>query len=115
MNSSELQRLRSHLVAVLRERLSELEDDEARQTAWENTDWDKLAGDLCPRCGKPSLRFKDGVCFPCNADLWIEADRKERKRQRLLRFAKAHNARVDRRNQRGPARAGPPEAQVPKP
>ena len=104
---SELERLRHRLLAVLRERLSEVEDDEARQAAWEATNWDLAAGDLCPRCEKPALRFKAGVCLPCVADLGAQADRKERIRQRLLRFAKAHNARVDKRNKRGPARAGP--------
>ena len=47
------------------ERLSELEDDEARQAAWEAINWELLEGDLCLRCGKASLRFRDGVCFPC--------------------------------------------------
>ena len=104
---SELAALRFRLVALLRERLSEVEDDEARQAAWEATNWDLAAGDPCPRCGKASLRFKDGVCLPCVAELVERADRKERVRQRFLRFAKAHNARVDKRNKRGPARAGP--------
>lgn len=107
-NQSSLKQLRYRLVLVLRDRLSELEDDEARQAAWEATNWDQLQDVLCPRCGKPALRFKDGLCYPCVADLWIVADRKERTRQRFLRFAKAHNARVDKRNKRGPAKAGPP-------
>jgi hypothetical protein len=36
-----------------------------------------------------------------------QTDRKERLRQRFLRFAKTHNARADKINKRGPARAGP--------
>ena len=99
--------VRQRLLAVLWERLAELEADAAREAIWRRTDWDLVAGDLCPRCEKPALRFKDGVCPPCVADLAERADRKERLRQRFLRFAKAHNARVDKRNKRGPAHAGP--------
>ena len=99
-NEVKLQELRLRLLAVLRERLTELEDDEARQSAWEKTNWELLEGDLCPRCNGPALRFKDGLCLPCGAELVKEADRKERLRQRLLRFARAHNARVDRYNRR---------------
>ena len=104
---SELATLRFRLVAVLWDRLAELEADATREAIWRATDWEKVQGDLCPRCSKPSLRFRDGVCLPCVAELGAQADRKERIRQRMLRFAKAHNARVDKRNKRGPARAGP--------
>ena len=64
-NPSNLDGLRRRLVAVLRERLVEMEDDEARQAAWEATNWDLIEGDLCLRCHKPSFRFRAGVCFPC--------------------------------------------------
>ena len=107
--NSELQGLRQRLVAVLWERLAELEADATREAVWRSIDWDLDAGDLCPRCNKPSLRFKDGVCLPCVGELANQADRKERKRQRFLRFAKTHNARADKLNMRGPARAGPPQ------
>ena len=109
MDQTDLEAVRHRLLGVLRARLSETEDDEARQAAWEATNWDLAAGDLCPRCEKPALRFKAGVCLPCVADLGAQADRKERLRQRFLRFAKAHNARVDRLTKRGPAHAGPPD------
>jgi hypothetical protein len=103
----ELEELRRRLVGVLWERLAELEADATREAIWRSTDWDLVGGDPCPRCGKPSLRFRDGVCLPCVADLAGKADRKERLRQRFLRFAKAHNARADKLNKRGLARAGP--------
>ena len=97
------------IVALLRERLAELEDDEARQAAWQATDWDLTEGVRCVRCHKPAFRFRDGVCLPCGADLVTQADRKERLRQRFLRSMKAHNARIDKRKKRGPAPAGPPQ------
>ena len=62
---SELERLRHRLLAVLRERLSEVEDDEARQAAWEATNWQMLAGRLCPRCGKDAFQTLKGLCLPC--------------------------------------------------
>ena len=105
----ELEKTRRQLLAVLYERLSELLDDELRQANRKATNWEKAEGDLCPRCSRPSLRFKDGVCLPCGADLVESADRKERLRQRFLRFRKAHNARIDRNKKRGLARARPPE------
>ena len=75
MDPTDLAAVRHRLLAVLRARLSEAEDDEARQAAWEATNWDLAAGDTCPRCNKPALRFKDGVCFPCVAALTKRADR----------------------------------------
>ena len=106
---TELQGRRLQLLSVLWDRLAEMEDDEARQAALEATNWDLAAGDPCPRCKKPSLRFQQGVCLPCMADIVERADRQERLRQRYLRSMKAHNARVDKRNKRGPAYAGPPQ------
>ena len=67
MDQGDLRAVRGRLLAVLWERLAELEADAAREAIWQRTDWEKAAGDPCPRCGKPSLRFKDGVCFPCFA------------------------------------------------
>ena len=106
MDQGDLRAVRGRLLAVLWERLAELEADATREAIWRRGAW----GDpiICPRCKQEASRFKDGVCFSCVADIWILADRKERLRQRFLRFAKAHNARVDKRNKRGPARAGPP-------
>ena len=60
-----LEELRRQLVGVLRDRLAEVEDDEARQAAWKAMNWELLEGDLCLRCHKPSFRFRAGVCFPC--------------------------------------------------
>ena len=62
---SELEGLRHRLLAVLRKRLSEAKDDEARQANWEATNWELLAGRLCPRCGKETFRTLKGLCLPC--------------------------------------------------
>ena len=105
---SELATLRFRLVAVLWDRLAELEADATREAIWRRTDWDTI-GDPCPRCGELVVRFRDGVCIQCAEKLVEQADRKERLRQRFLRLMKAHNARVDKRKRRGPARAGPPQ------
>jgi len=72
VNESEL---RLRLVSVLWERLAELEADAAREAIWQKTNWDLVVGDSCPRCHKPSLRFRDGVCLPCVADFLKKADR----------------------------------------
>ena len=64
-NQNSLEELRRQLLGVLWERLAELEADATRKVIWGKTDWDLMADPLCLRCHKPSLRFKDGVCFPC--------------------------------------------------
>ena len=61
----ELEGIRRRLLGVLRARLSEAEDDEARQAAWEATNWELSAGRLCPRCGKEAFRTLKGLCLPC--------------------------------------------------
>ena len=80
--TSQLDGLRQRLLGVLWERLAELEADATREAIWRSIDWDKAAGDLCSRCNKPSLRFRDGVCLPCVADRARRADR-------LAKLAKA--------------------------
>ena len=95
--TNQLEGLRRRLVDVLRERLAEMEDDEVRQANWESYNWDLLADDLCPRCNKPALRFRDGVCLPCGEKLMVEFDLKERTKSRCLRLARAHNLRVEKR------------------
>lgn len=54
---SELEGLRRQLVDLLQAQLAEAEDDEARQAAWEATNWDLASGDPCPNCSAPTLRF----------------------------------------------------------
>ena len=61
----EFEELRHRLVAVLRARLAEAEDDEARQANWEATNWALAAGDLCPSCGKEAFQTLKGLCLPC--------------------------------------------------
>ena len=69
MTQSDLEGTRHRLLGVLWKRLAELEADETRTVIWGKTDWDLAAGDVCLRCHKPSLRLRDGVCFPCVADV----------------------------------------------
>lgn len=66
-------------------------------------DWDNLDGAKCSRCGKDALRFRpeDGVCIFCAGVLNEKELSDERKRVRLLKFVKAHNAKIDRNRQRG--------------
>ena len=65
-DQSSLEALRRRLVDVLRERLSELEDDEARQANWEATNWDLLVEVLCKQCGQETLRIIKGLCVSCH-------------------------------------------------
>ena len=73
--TSQLEGLRQRLLGVLWERLAELEADATREAIWQATNWDLAAGDPCPRCNGPALRFKDGVCLPCVANQAQRADR----------------------------------------
>ena len=95
--TNQIEGLRRRLLEVLRERLSELEDDETRQANWQKINWELLERDLCPRCHKPSFRFRDGLCLPCGEKLMMEFDLKERAKYRFLRLARAHNLRVEKR------------------
>ena len=88
--NSQLEGLRRRLLGVLWERLAELEADATREAAWRRIDWDMAAGDPCPRCSKPSLRFRDGVCLPCAADRARWADQKEKQLTRLVKASKKH-------------------------
>lgn len=65
MNQSELEELRHRLLGVLRERLAEAEDDEARQTNWEATNWDIIPKVKCDHCGKEAFRILEGRCLTC--------------------------------------------------
>ena len=66
------------------------------------SDWQKLGGAKCPRCGQDALRFRprDGVCISCAQELDEKETRDECKKRRFLRFMKAHNARIER-NKKG--------------
>jgi hypothetical protein len=64
-NQSNLDELRRRLLAVLRARLAEAEDDEARQAAWEAINWDKYSEATCSRCGHEAFRLMEGRCIVC--------------------------------------------------
>lgn len=63
-------------------------------------EWEMAAGGPCGRCGERKLRFRNGVCWDCAIQLDEQAERAQLKAERVRRFAKAHNARIDR-NKRG--------------
>ena len=88
--TSQLEGLRRRLLGVLWERLAELEADATREAVWRATDWEKIQWELCPRCSKPSSRFRDGVCLPCVADLAVRADRKTKQLAKLAKASKQH-------------------------
>lgn len=69
-----------------------------RRKKKELSDWDKLSGAKCPRCGNDALRFRpqDGVCIFCAQELNEKELRDERSKERFIRYMKAHNARIDR-------------------
>jgi len=66
----------------------------------ELSDWEKLDGAKCPKCGKDALRFRpqDGVCMVCAGEANEKELRDERKRARFLRYMRAHNARIGKRS-----------------
>ena len=66
MTQSDLEGIRHRLLAVLWERLAELEADATREAIGRRTDW----GDpiFCPHCKQEASRFRDGVCLPCVAN-----------------------------------------------
>ncbi|MDO8634905.1 MAG: hypothetical protein Q7R34_01485 [Dehalococcoidia bacterium] len=59
-------------------------------------DWVAAAGEPCPRCGMEAIRFRpeDKVCLNCAVKLNEKIDRDQRKRDRFLKFMKAHNAKI---------------------
>jgi hypothetical protein len=62
---SESEGLRRRLVDVLKERLSELQDDEVRRTNLQTNNRDPLIGPQCGQCGEESFRFLEGKCIRC--------------------------------------------------
>jgi len=62
-------------------------------------DWEAAAGDTCPRCGQPALRFRpeDGVCISCARGLNEKEERDKKKKDRFQKFRKNHNARINRK------------------
>ena len=64
--------VRLRLLAVLWERLAELEADATREAVSRRTDW----GDetICPRCKKETGQLRDGVCMRCFRASLAKAD-----------------------------------------
>lgn len=62
-------------------------------------DWERSAGDICPRCKKEALRFlpQAGLCFDCVHQSNEKQDRDDNKRAKQIKFIKRHNARIDRK------------------
>ncbi len=60
------------------------------------TQWEDAGGVFCTRCNSEVLwrRPSDGVCKWCVGVLDVKEDREYKKRVKLLRQIKAHNARV---------------------
>jgi predicted amidophosphoribosyltransferase len=66
------------------ERLAELEADATREAISKRFDWGVAI--ICPSCKQEASRFKDGVCFPCVANLAYRAER----RAKLVKASKKH-------------------------
>jgi len=66
-------------------------------------DWEAARGVDCPRCGKEALRLRlqDGICLQCAGALDNKYFRDKRKRDKLLKHIKAHNARVEGKKKKG--------------
>jgi len=101
---SSLQELRLRLVAALRERLAELEDDEARQAAWEATNWDLLVGVPCLKCHQETLRIIKGLCISCHNKqqerAYQTADRLSKVLKRYPQLTRGLRKKLERRKER---------------
>jgi len=61
------------------------------------TNWEMAEGNECPRCHVKALRFRpeDGVCINCAQFLNEKELQDARKKAKVLKYVKAHNARID--------------------
>lgn len=61
--------------------------------------WEASGGAFCPKCHQEVVRFRpeDGLCRQCADELNEKHFNDEKKRDKFLRFVKAHNARIDKR------------------
>jgi len=66
-------------------------------------DWEAARGVDCPKCGKEVVRLRpqDGICLQCASALDNKYFKDKRKRDRLLKYIKAHNARVEGKKKKG--------------
>ena len=58
--------------------------------------WEAAGGAHCLRCGQEATRFRpeDGACLSCAQELNELEDKEKKKRDKILKYVKAHNARV---------------------
>ena len=61
--------------------------------------WEMAAGSECPRCHQKALRFRttDGVCIACVQAIEEKTERDDNKRAKILKYVKAHNARITKK------------------
>jgi len=93
----------SEIFAVVDPHLKVIDAGTHRHKKKELSDWEKLDGSKCPKCGKDALRFRpqDGVCMVCAGEANEKELRDERKRARFLRYMRAHNAQIGKRSHSG--------------
>jgi ribosomal protein L37AE/L43A len=62
--------------------------------------WEKAGGTLCPLCSQETVRIiRIGQwtgCLECNHKRLDKEDRDKTKREKFLKYMKAHNARIKR-------------------
>ena len=86
------------LVALLRERLAELEDDALRKANSRRVNWDDLKGSECKSCHREvQYRLIDGRCWSCARKKTEEASEVT---QRLLQLQRRYPRLVSRLRQK---------------
>ena len=92
----------SEIFAAVDPHLKVIDGGTHRRHKKKESDWEKLNGAKCPRCGQDALRFRpeDGVCIFCAQKMNERELSEENKKARFLRFMRAHNARIDRNKKR---------------
>ena len=93
----------SEIFAAVDPHLKVIDGGTRRRKKKELSDWEKLDGAKCPKCGKDALRFRpeDGVCMVCAGEANEKELRDERKRARFLRYMRSHNAQIGKRSHYG--------------
>jgi len=90
----------SEIFAAVDPHLKVIDGGTHRRHKKKESDWEKLNGAKCPQCGKDVLQFDPhrGVCISCARDMDEKEWREAKRREKLLRYVKSHNARIDKRN-----------------
>ena len=93
----------SEIFAAVDPHLKVIDGGTRRRKKKELSDWEKLDGAKCPKCGRDALRFRpeDGVCMVCAGEANEKELRDERKQARFLRYMRSHNARIGKRSHSG--------------